>query len=674
MAGTRLAIHSTFVLELFVLIVLSVLYASTKIHHEDPFIVDRSGWKLVAETVSPVDRSKNFVDRLVHASRRTWTKLDRLLLGNDAYTKHIADERLPSAFVHEMKRAVSNVSSRTLSNGEFITTRFPPSNIQLSMPQKSLDSKLHDLAMALERGLQREHSLISVSVAEGVATSKMPAASVTSSSFCDEWTMPPYATEHHHEVQKFQLIILTGCSSSIPPDSEGKTILQMSRDAPILILRTSHNPVSPDDFYSRLHSLLEGDVASILSDVLDVSPSSTTHLPRKLTRLSLEIVDENPALRSESLKNAGSTPKEELEYLGEMFDSLVKSLVYPLWKDLSLVFGERDRRNVPVGATTRLSAYLPLEEEIIESDPNKAHVDGRMINFVSTKQMSKWVKKHWNRNLLKSTQTTELLQWVFFVPSPNHTPLMIRDESTGEEGSSITFSSPEFGDKGVGTTDTLLSGFSVVNPVPRTYRGMNGEIPMEQSVQTSFENATAAAMLHLIGYIRAIHGLSPIATRNSFKTTPAVSVTCCIEPGTSAMHRLSFWEMESIARNHWNSILEQVLHETDSLMSLLHTHGDSLAFPETVAHTLNNATRLLRYSVSLAEQGYPAIHSTSALYDSLRYIEEVRSHHELMELPHFAFDHYLAVFSPLVLPLLMPMIMGLVRELKRFKKLRNKGA
>jgi hypothetical protein len=56
----------------------------------------------------------------------------------------------------------------------------------------------------------------------------------------------------------------------------------------------------------------------------------------------------------------------------------------------------------------------------------------------------------------------------------------------------------------------------------------------------------------------------------------------------------------------------------------------------------------------------------------LYHLEAVRVDHRLMELPYFAMDHYLAVFSPLVLPLLLPMISGLVREVKRFRKLRNK--
>ncbi len=130
----------------------------------------------------------------------------------------------------------------------------------------------------------------------------MPAASTVSSSFCNKWTVPPSTIKHPHKAQKLKLVILMECSSSIPPDGEGKAILQMRGDAPMLILRTSHDAMSPNDSCSHLHPLLEGDVASILSDMLDVSPPLPTHLPRKLMRLCLEIVDENPTLQSKSLE------------------------------------------------------------------------------------------------------------------------------------------------------------------------------------------------------------------------------------------------------------------------------------------------------------------------------------------------------------------------------------
>ena len=57
MAGTRLVIHSTFFVELIVLVASAFLYASYRGHDPslsaDPFLADKSGWKILGEDVSP---------------------------------------------------------------------------------------------------------------------------------------------------------------------------------------------------------------------------------------------------------------------------------------------------------------------------------------------------------------------------------------------------------------------------------------------------------------------------------------------------------------------------------------------------------------------------------------------------------------------------------------------
>ena len=93
--------------------------------------------------------------------------------------------------------------------------------------------------------------------------------------------------------------------------------------------------------------------------------------------------------------------------------------------------------------------------------------------------------------------------------------------------------------------------------------------------------------------------------------------------------------------------------------------------PEEVAQNLNKATSLLRKSISFANDGH-IIHAASALHGSRRFIEKASTNSRLMELPYFAPDHYLAVFSPLVLPLSIPMLAGLGREVKRYRELTTK--
>ena len=91
-----------------------------------------------------------------------------------------------------------------------------------------------------------------------------------------------------------------------------------------------------------------------------------------------------------------------------------------------------------------------------------------------------------------------------------------------------------------------------------------------------------------------------------------------------------------------------------------------------VARKLNKSTSLIRQSISLTEQGYPTFYAFSTLCGALRQIQALQNDPGLMELSYFAPDHYLAVFSPLVLPLMLPMMAGLVREVKRYRELKRK--
>jgi hypothetical protein len=43
----------------------------------------------------------------------------------------------------------------------------------------------------------------------------------------------------------------------------------------------------------------------------------------------------------------------------------------------------------------------------------------------------------------------------------------------------------------------------------------------------------------------------------------------------------------------------------------------------------------------------------------------------LMEPLDLSYDHYLAIFAPLLFPLLLPFLVGLIREVKRYRKLRG---
>ena len=610
--------------------------------------------------MSPFNKvGRGVVGKIIDASQDALLTL-KVLFG---YEKQMATRPETNVFVEEMRRKIAALPIASFQLGDE-TKQIPTLKFEISMPLISNESKLQLLTEAFERGMQK-NSPASVTVSARARYIELAAASS-----CDEW-IPPNR-QRHYQVQLAQIIILTGCTST--PDNT-KMLVEISQDEPLIVLRTRHS-LEKDDQWIEFEQLLEKDAPSILSnEILTILPVNE----RRLKSLSIEFIDENPTTRVAARADGRLQTKLEFEYLGHAFASAVATLIKPLLSDLSFLYGGRADHNYMLGEqgnasitaassihlSTQVTAYFPLPDEMIEVETDEKNAS--TTKYISTDHMASWVETHFNQKRHTSAASTNSvnLRWALFVPSHLHTPLLVHDESRGGEGTSVTFALPT---KGGEVKTAPLSGISLLNIDHLEYHSNDEEIDADK-MQQHFQSVTSSALIYLVGYIRAVHGLSPMNYVGR-SIAADVSVTYLSQ---SDMTRLSFWEMESIARNHWNVVLDKVVYETDALMSLLYTHS-GLAFPPSVVHKLNNATHLLRHSISLMEQGYPTMYATSALYGSLHYLETVKSDPELMELPHFAFDHYLAVFSPLILPLLMPMIAGLVREIKRYRKLRNKIA
>jgi hypothetical protein len=636
MAGTRLLIHTTFVVQLFLLIATSYYYASTKRHGKfssvEPFVIDRSGWNLLLEDAAPAG-SEGFSARALAIGGEV-IKTVGSLLGEG---KQVSERAKSSAFVEEMRHKLSQLEL-TSDDGH---VKLPPLHIQIVMPQDN--SKLHQFAAALKKGIQKHSSLTLVMISSDAGSQSINS--------CDDFSPPSHSK---YQAQLPQVVVLTGCTIA----SGKSTAVDILRDSPIFIVRTEYTDEK------ELQRLLEEEIAQIiLTEFTTASPATN----QRLSSLHLELIDEDPASHTGATDRVKA--KRMFDLLGNAFASSTRLLIQPLLNDLSFLYGGNvhveanslgsstiDLNSVRKTAgfiklTTDLSAYLPLSDEMIETG-DREEDEAAVKKYVSTEHLANWFDKK-----IATQQNSNGLHWALFVPSKDHSPLMIHDKSTGGEGASVTLKTTF--DSGV------ISGLSIVNLDPTVHRGDEEDLTLD-SMQQSFQHATSSALQYLVGYIRAFHGLPPIPG-NVDKSTPALSVSYASKDPCY----LSFWELEAIAQNHWYSVLQQVLYETDATMALLHTHR-SLAFTEAIAIRLNNSTQLLRHSISLTEQGYPAQYATSALYGSLHHLESVTSDPDLMELPHFAIDHYLAVFSPLILPLLMPLVVGLVREIKRYRQLKNK--
>ena len=87
---------------------------------------------------------------------------------------------------------------------------------------------------------------------------------------------------------------------------------------------------------------------------------------------------------------------------------------------------------------------------------------------------------------------------------------------------------------------------------------------------------------------------------------------------------------------------------------------------EKISSCLEN----LQNAIDAAKSG-DDLTALSAMNTALRMTQRLATDGDMMEEMYFPQDHYLAVFTPLILPLMLPLLLGLAREIKRYKKLSN---
>jgi hypothetical protein len=402
---------------------------------------------------------------------------------------------------------------------------------------------------------------------------------------------------------------------------------------------------------------------------------SSTSEEYRLGKVFVNLIDENPA--SHVPGQSSIETKDRFNIIGNALSSSVQSVIGHFLEDLSFIYGgemeQIDGERVihgmsKIGLEVHSSAYLPVPDDIIVKsvDEGDGHESNATIKYyVSSENLASWMHTHSRQAVRNANCLTcrSVVEWTLIVPSKEHFPLMVRDDDSGEVGESIILSQHP----GQLTTNGYPTGtgMSIVNirSVGELFDSdSTGDVDFNRQLYQLYQDRISKSLVHLVGFLRASYGLPVFTTLNDADG----------DGDGVGMQTLSFWELESIARSHYTFSLENALQQTDALFAVLHRHGRTIALPMDVAHKLNNATNLLRQSIALVEQGYPTIYATSLIHGALQRLESVQSDHRVYELPYFALDHYLAVFSPLVLPLLLPMLAGFIREVKRYRELRKK--
>ena len=649
MTGTRLFIHTTFMVELLTLVICSYFYAINKPNlpseSAEPFIANQSGWQVLVEDVTPAP-SEDDVSFIQRAEETVSVAVEKLqsILGIEVEKKvYQYKPRRESAFVQEMKHNIASIHE----------DKMPPLILQLHIPQIKSSDTIHSLAESLEKGFLMQHTYNPAKF-PSIQIGKESLIAVGDVTSCDNFQLPIHIRQDFKQrdiVMRPHIILLFGCSDSTIPDPQITIVDDIGsngRSDDIIIVRTKLTVDQITELKRELEKYVP--IKILMKTFAPHTPLSNEDY--RLESVSIQLIDENPASHV-SNDNNGLSPKAHFDIIGKELSSSAKATITPLLDDLSFVYGGQvivggiDTPEIinsnAIDLEVHSSAYLSLPDNIVKLDTAEHEITALTTKYVSSEGLANWMHKYSNQQTRRITNDIALpgnLEWTLFVPSAEHAPLVVNDKSSSKKGSSIILSPASLDG---GRTDSVYpNGMSIVN-LPDFNEHLDS-FDLDQ-LQQSYKEKISQSLEYLVGCIRALHGLPTFTSR-----------------------RLSFWEMESVARSQYSKTLETALSETDVLMAVLHQHRSTLAFPTDVAYKLNNATNLLRQSISLIEQGFPSIYATPMLHQSIQYIESVQSDHQFHELPYFAIDHYLAIFSPLVLPLVLPMIAGLIREVKRFKK------
>jgi len=687
--------------ELLLLILCSYQYATNQLHNStqsaEPFFANQSGYKLIEEDVTPIPSPDGIVSDGMKQVKEYVNLVQSFiyeLIGLEVEkVEYQYKPRRDSVFVKEMRDQVSNIdqSDNEGDDEDCKEDVSPPLQLNLRLPLTGSTDVHIGLAQQLEKAFKERRTYINApEVRVGVVEeSKVSSRYHMERVDGDLFKLPTKSINKQHsdgsrEVKHPELIIIMGCVHTIPKDE--KATVELVEDIILVRVRVEH--------IRFLYDILEEIVDKVLSNIFSSSISQTSLLGGyKMNTVSINLIDEDPSSYvSEKTSTVidNYTAKSHFDIIGKALSSSVTSIISPILEDLSFIYGGQitvtggdgdDAPNLSISSKNTIeldvhsSAYLPLPDKGWMYNDASSIEDGQKLIWHDS--MANWLNEHTSQPTNNDATLPDNVQWTLVVPSTYHAPLAIM--SDGGESTEMMISPTTFDpSKSCGI---YPNGLSIINPSSfheylddsnnklRTETLQPNSILLDDVYQ-GYKNNTKRSLGYLVSAIRAIHGLPPSSCDDPDECCECGSKIDCVPQFKS--EPFSFWELESIARSHYSTTLETVLDEMDSLHAVLYQHGNTLAFPEEMAYKLNNAMHLLRQSITLAGEGYPTIYTTSLLYGSLRYIESVQTDYQFHELPYFAIDHYLAVFSPLVLPLLLPMIAGLIREVKRFKEHKKK--
>lgn len=432
-----------------------------------------------------------------------------------------------------------------------------------------------------------------------------------------------------HSAFLIEIVFLVGLSvyyGALPPSSlELGSIIRSDAD-PLFIDRSGLSVLTQSSAGGASIGDRIGELDRLGRDSL---PSSTALSHDALERLittspkctvMLTAVDEDPA--SHAPVAAVTRTKQHHDMIGAALGAIADETVRPMLSQLSDVTQFTVRtRTVPFGQLSSTAETVQVR------DRDNDNVNSTRAHYViGMKDARRFWSHHGDiisspRRFAPSSIANNgcYVDLIIYVPSKKRTPLAIHGgkNRAGDIITAEAFAMP--GGRGSVAIANLAS---------------NDDVSSEERYSTSLLNAAS----YLTEYLRTATGLSAV------KEVSLLRRELLQSKYTVALTKI---------RSAWD------VAENTSRMTV------TAAMGERIANCLGN----LQNAVEAAEAGDSAT-SMSDINTVLLAADALTSDREMMEKMYFPRDHYLAVFTPLVLPLLLPLLLGLAREMKRYKRLK----
>ena len=416
-----------------------------------------------------------------------------------------------------------------------------------------------------------------------------------------------------HATFLVEIVLLTFFSlyyATLPPtDFEVGSTIRTDTE-PFLVDRSGLGLVSTN-IKGRLDAL-EGLGRGIFSASASLGTANVDALltAKPMCTVMVSALDEDPGTYQ--------TPRQHHAMVGKALDGVVSKVIQPLLDQLS------DLTQVTI--KTQTLAYGQLSSNAKEMSSSKRYV-------ISSKDVRSFWSEHGNtisssRRLSPRDESggTCYLDLIVYVPKKDIIPLSIADK--GPDGASEAFALP--GKRGA----VAIANLDLQSISDDT-----------ESAVISQEEVYAKALLkstaYLIEYLRNVTGLSMVGDKTDILVREIL--------------RIKFEAALADLGAVWTVI------EGASRMKVSAENG------EEISSCLKN----LQNAIDTAKSG-DDLAALSAVNTALRMTQRLATDGDMMEQMYFPQDHYLAVFTPLILPLMLPLLLGLVREIKRYKKL-SKG-